>query len=69
MSRLVSAILTVARCSIAAAWKQVKAPARNTVIRRVDEVMSREKLTAMLHKTMPQFWNTWDPWIGPQGLR
>ncbi|XP_075422765.1 uncharacterized protein LOC142463838 [Ascaphus truei] len=37
MSRLTTAILTAARCSIAAAWKQIKPPPKTTVVRRINE--------------------------------
>ncbi|MEE6511314.1 hypothetical protein FKM82_017799 [Ascaphus truei] len=61
--KLISFILTAARCCVAASWRKTATPALNTIKKRIGEVMTMERLTANIKQRTPAFEDIWEPWF------
>ncbi|MEE6460016.1 hypothetical protein FKM82_000828 [Ascaphus truei] len=63
-SKMTIHVFTAARCAIAAAWKKVNAPSRQTVLRRLREIKMMELLSAQLSQKLDKFHKIWEIWPG-----
>ncbi|MEE6519461.1 hypothetical protein FKM82_031308 [Ascaphus truei] len=60
--KLISFILTAARCCVAASWRKTTTPAMGTIEKRVGEVLIMERLTATVRQKLQAHEDIWEPW-------